>query len=366
MNIQVDPDSAIPLAVQVTEQLTWLIVGGALSAGDELPPMRDLADELGINLHTVHAGYRQLEERGLVSLGRGRRARVQTIDRTRGRWTPALVPSHTIGVILPEFAQVYAPFLSAVEAAAASLPALVFAANAHESPATAAAYLTKLASRGVDGIIVGLALDRADALAATALGDPPIVFVDAPGSPGTRIDYDLERSQYLATRHLIEHGHRRIGLVTGPLRLPNIAPKVSGHQRALQEAGLPEDQSLLAEAADFKAQSGALAASRLLDAADRPTAITATADPLAAGVYQAARSRGIQIPDDLAITSNDDSEIATLLDPPLTTVSLPIREAGALAVESLTRIRRGEPVAESVVLDVELIVRSSCGCPNGR
>jgi DNA-binding LacI/PurR family transcriptional regulator len=350
----------MPLATQLSQQLTWLIVGGALSQGDELPSIQVLADELGINVHTVRAGYQQLQAAGLVSLGRGRRARVLSYDRTVQSRSPSPVPSYMIGVIVPAFIQLYAPLLEAIEAAAVALPALVVVANAHEDPALANAHLDRLVAREVDGVIVAAGL--IDDTAANGTGSPPIVFIDAPGTAGVSIEYDLEESQFLATKHLIEHGHRRIGLITAPLRFSNVAPKLAGHNLALQEAGIAEDPDLIAETDDFKVASGSEAAGRLLTAPTPPTAITTTSDTLAAGAYQAAQGLGVGIPEGLAITSNDGSELASILSPPLTTVSLPIHQAGTMAVERIREMRAGRPATQRVVLDVELVTRTSCGC----
>jgi DNA-binding LacI/PurR family transcriptional regulator len=351
----------VPLAAQLSQQFTWLIVGGALSEGDELPPVQALADELGINVHTVRAGYQQLETTGLVSLGRGRRARVLAFDRTMQRRSGSDVPSHTIGVIVPSFVQFYAPLLSAIEAAAADLPASVFVANAHEDPLLGTVHLDRLIMRGVDGIVVAAA-GLIDDIVVSETQWPPIVFIDAPGSSGVSIEYDLAESQFLATQHLIEHGHRRIGFVTAPLHLSNVAPKLDGHTRALQEAGIEMDPGLIVETKDFEVSSGRRAAQQLLTPPAPPTAITASSDALAGGVYQAAHALGIQIPDAIAITGNDGSDMARILSPPLTTVTLPIRQAGTLAVESLRKMRNGQPVAQRVVLDAALVTRTSCGC----
>jgi DNA-binding LacI/PurR family transcriptional regulator len=286
---------------------------------------------------------------------------VLAYDRSKQRRSGSNVPSYTIGVIVPEFVQSYAPLLAAIEAAAADLPALVFVANAHEDPELATAYLDRLIVRGVDGVIVTAAGLIDDIISAEA-GWPPIVFIDAPGSSDVSIEYDLEESQFLATNHLIEHGHRRIGFITAPIHLSNVAPKLAGHTRALKEAGIEEDPSLIVETDDFKVASGSKAAHQLLAATTPQTGITAVSDALAAGAFQAAHALGVGIPDALAITSNDDSDLAAILSPPLTTVSLPRHQAGTLAVECLRKIQNGEPVTQRVVLQVALVTRTSCGC----
>ena len=135
--IRVDTKAAIPLATQLSQQFYWLIISGALDEGDELPPIQHLADELGINVHTVRAGYQQLAANQLVSWGRGRKARVLGFDRSRPQDSGGKVPSYSIGVIIPEFVSFYAPLLAGIEAEAATQPAMVFVANAREDQPTA-------------------------------------------------------------------------------------------------------------------------------------------------------------------------------------------------------------------------------------
>jgi len=239
--IRVDPKAAIPLATQLSQQFSWLIISGALDEGEELPPIQQLADELEINVHTVRAGYQQLAANQLVSLGRGRKARVLGFDRSKPRDSGGKVPSYSIGVIIPEFVSFYAPFLAGIEAEAATQPAMVFVANAREDETTALRYLDRLVAKGVDGIIVAAALVRPEATLPPP-GQPPIVYVDAPGAPGPSVEFDLVESQHLATGHLIEHGHQRIGYITPPVALPNVAPKLTGHNKALEVGGIEPDQ----------------------------------------------------------------------------------------------------------------------------
>lgn len=361
--LQVDVKASLPIASQIKEQLQWLIVNGNLGEGDQLPPAQVLADELGVNLHTVRAAYQQLEGLSLVSLGRGRRAKILAYDRSARLAASSTIRSNTIGVIIPEFIRFYAPLLTAIESAATRLPALIFVANAHDNAAAAQTLVDRMIARGVDGIVIAAAVLLEPDAIMPRLDQTPTVFIDAPGAPGISIEFDLEKSQYLATSHLIEHGHRRIGFITPPHHLSNVAPKLAGHNRAFQEAGIEPEDELIVTADNFQIAAGQRGAAGLLEQADPPTAITATSDALAVGVYQAARTLGLQIPHDLAVTSNDDSELSTIVTPALTTVTLPLEQAGTLAVEAIHRIRDdGDAEPSQTTLDVELVIRQSCGC----
>ena len=124
----------------------------------------------------------------------------------------------------------------------------------------------------------------------------------------------------------------------------------------------PDLCSLTVEVKDFLIRSGLDGARQLLEAEDPPTAITTTSDQLAVGIYQAAHLVGMGIPEDLAVTSNDNSELSDIVSPGLTSVTLPVRRAGELAVISIRNILDGNPGPNRITLDVELVIRGSCGC----
>ena len=328
--IHIDRHSSIPLVTQISRQLAWLITTGELQEGRELPPAADLADDLGINLNTVRAAYRVLSEDGLVDMRRGRRARVLRFDRSLAR-RRSTVPSHSIAVIIPEFVPFYAPLLDGVEHEASQQSALVFVANAREDPETALQLLDRMVARGVDGIVVAATLlDPAASLPPD--GQPPIVFIDSPDAQRPAILFDLENAQYLATKHLTEHGHHFIGYITPPVGLANVAPKLRGHQQALREAGIEPGSQPVIETPDFTISAGRHAAETLLQQANPPTAIATASDSFAIGVYQAARNHQLNIGHDIAVIGNDGNPLSALVNPPLSTVTLPVETAGRLAI----------------------------------
>lgn len=162
-----------------------------------------------------------------------------------------------------------------------------------------------------------------------------------------------------AVRHLLGLGHRRIGAITGPTGWVATEERRGGYHAALASAGIMPDPALEV-AADFQVEGGIVAAGRLLDAAERPTAIFAFNDNLAIGAMQAARARGLQIPDDLSIVGFDDIEWAQLVTPALTTVRQPLAEMGRMAVSLLTRLLDNQSFeALHIELATRFVVRSS-------
>ncbi|HEY0871129.1 MAG TPA: substrate-binding domain-containing protein, partial [Acidothermaceae bacterium] len=166
-----------------------------------------------------------------------------------------------------------------------------------------------------------------------------------------------------ATEHLIELGHRRIGIITGPPRLQCSRARLDGYRAAIEAAGLQVDQDLV-HTGDFYHEAGFTGGSRFLDLADPPTAIFASSDQMAFGVYEAARQHGLRVPSDLSVVGFDDLPEAAWTSPPLTTVRQPLAEMGMLAARTVLRMVRGEAI-ETLRLELatQLVVRESTAAP---
>lgn len=166
-----------------------------------------------------------------------------------------------------------------------------------------------------------------------------------------------------ATAHLIELGHRRIGLVAGPHGFRSAQERRAGFEAALGEAGIAFPHSLLA-AGDYRFESGLGAAERLLDVMPRPTAILACNDEMAAGVVHVARQRGLDVPRDLSVVGFDDTSIASHLWPPLTTVRWPIASMARSAALKIIAGQGGETAPpEPSLFRSTLIRRASVAAP---
>jgi LacI family transcriptional regulator len=165
-----------------------------------------------------------------------------------------------------------------------------------------------------------------------------------------------------AIGHLIEFGHRRIGLIAGPHGFRSAAERRHGFEEALKEAGIKLPRSLIAEG-NYTFESGMAAAEKLLDLSPRPSAIFAGNDEMAAGAIHAARQRGLGVPEDLSIIGFDDTPIASHLWPPLTTVRWPIISmARSAALKLLAGATEGEDeAAEPSLFISRLIKRASVG-----
>ncbi len=159
-----------------------------------------------------------------------------------------------------------------------------------------------------------------------------------------------------AGEHLAKLGHKEIGFISGPSHYRSAHERREGFTDALAAYGVKLSPRMVVEGA-YTFESGVTCAETLLARKPRPTAIFASNDEMAAGVYKAAYAQGLRIPDDLSVVGYDDSPLATRVWPPLTTVRLPIREMGRKAAEKLIGKEPGPNDSDEI--EVGLVVRES-------
>ena len=173
------------------------------------------------------------------------------------------------------------------------------------------------------------------------------------------ISLDNRAAAKAMTEHLIELGHRRIGLIKGPKSSPLTRDRVAGYQDALNQAGLEADPALVCHG-DFSLKAGDDGAAAMLALPDRPTALFCENDEMAIGALKRIRQSGLRVPEDISLVGFDDIPFAAYCDPPLTTISQPAEAFGQRAVEMLIALIEKKPLAERhVVLPFELTLRES-------
>src|SRR5438093_2903636 len=226
-----------------------------------------------------------------------------------------------------------------------------------------ARYAQMLMRKEADGLIfLGHRLPKpaAHLLRSMAPQYAPVVngceFTPRMGVPSVHIDNATEAAD--AMDHLYRLGHRRIGIVTGPLVSPLSRDRLVGAtSRARAEGAEP---TLTVVQGDFSIEAGASAVHRLLERRDPPTAVFCFNDEMAMGVIEASRRRGVRVPRDLSVIGFDDIRFARHMDPPLTTIAQPMRQIGEGTVRMLVDILAGRTIVPlSVTLPHTLIVRSS-------
>ncbi|MGW7416059.1 LacI family DNA-binding transcriptional regulator [Streptomyces sp. NPDC054863] len=255
---------------------------------------------------------------------------------------------------------------------------LAVVCNTGGSPARELTYLTLLQrQRAAAVILTGGAIEDAEHSAAVAAkltklaaAGTRIVLCGRPALPAPQdaaVTATLSFANRAGARRLTEHllalGHTRIGYVAGPAERTTTRHRLEGHREALRGAGVRYDPALTLHG-PYDRASGHAALPELLAAAPDLTAVVAANDTIALGVCAAARARGLRVPADLSVAGFDDLPSATDTVPALTTVRLPLYEAGARAGQLATSAEQpaGPGAVETVA--AELVVRGSTGRPN--
>lgn len=273
--------------------------------------------------------------------------------------------TQTIALLVPDITNPFFPELvKGVQDAADDGDLLLLLLDAPEDPAVLRARLGAVRRKQVDGILLVVSELADDGADADLFGDTPAILLDR-GRSGRHasVGIDQEAAGHAATMHLIEHGHRRIGHISGPVGLAVSAQRRAGWERALREAGLAADESLVAEG-DFSEESGHRAVERLTPAAG-VTAVFAANDLSAIGFLSGCAARGVSVPDDVSVIGLDGIELARYTTPVLTTVAQPIREIGAVAcrllLEQIARTDRVDDVVLPARIQSGATVRARGG-----
>lgn len=279
-----------------------------------------------------------------------------------------------IGLIVPSVANPFwGAVARAVEEAALVHGFRVLLGNSERDVERELSYAEEMWAQGICGIIFGSSpLSLAHLLGLVERGLYIVAF-DRQTQRGDRLDIDSVaidnvRGARLATEHLLALGHRRIGLLSGPIRTVSRMDRLEGYRSALAEAGLTFDPRLVWEGVANSAfgdpegaQLGRSGAREILSMPDRPTALLAINDMYALGAYAGARDLGLRVPAMVSIVGFDDLVLADIVDPPLTTVRQPLQEMTRVAVERLISYleRKTADTPAHLSFEPALIVRDS-------
>src|SRR5512133_401602 len=276
--------------------------------------------------------------------------------------------SYSLGIIIPDL---YNPFfvdvVSGVDRVATEEGYAVLLCSGGE--ASAARHVEALRARQIDGIIIDAV--GAASLDAIALADVNTVLIDEPSDVHLSVTSDALEAGRLAGQHLLDLGHKQIGLIGPASDFWAFRMRERGFVRAVRGAGLSVASDHLRRGP--ATMSGGHEAMRgLLALRDRPTAVFCTNDLVALGAMKACIEAGVAVPGAMSICGCDDIETATLVTPELTTVHVRAREMGARAARMLIRLVEGNaaetgstarPMPSSKPLGVRLVTRGSTAAP---
>jgi LacI family transcriptional regulator len=328
--------------------------------------MAEVAKEAGVSITTVsHVlnGTRRVNEKTV--------ARVQDAIARTGYQPHSIAralagaPTQSIGLAISGIANPYmVDFISAIEAEAAARDHTLLLGDTHDEPEKELQMVQELIRRRVDGLVLAPSPGAMEgAMRFLADQRTPVVLLDRflpleVDQVGTE---NVEAAAQLV-EHLAELGHRRIGLVAGLEGFSTTEERIAGYRKGLEHSDLPFDPELLVHGASQHEPARA-ATDELLEREDPPTALVAANSAMTIGVMHALRSRGLEVPEDIALVAFDDFEWSDLFRPRLTVVAQPTRAIGARAVQLLlARIADPDRPARSVRLKPTFVHRESCGC----
>ena len=311
---------------------------------------------------------------GRDDVGAGTRALVQRLlveheYRPAPRRRPP-ADRRTVGLVFDDFTSPYATELlrGVTDAGTAAGVDVVVGrfSDGSSGYGSGAQWARRLVGAGRDGVVVVTSDLTAQQVAGFSEVRLPLVVVDPvhpPQADVASVGATNWTGGLSATEHLISLGHRRIAHLGGPAGAAVSQARRHGYRAAMENAGLPVDPALVVDGG-FGFEAGLDLATRLLALADPPTAVFAVTDVCALGVVQAARARGLRVPEDLSVVGFDDTYLAPWVTPALTTVHTPLQEMGRYALQVLLRLVEGEPVdPHHVELATDLVVRDSTGPP---
>lgn len=223
--------------------------------------------------------------------------------------------------------------------------------------------LRRLSNHRADGIVVATASETSPELIAALEAFPvPVVLLDR-DIPETidAVKIDHRSGTRSATNHLIQLGHRRIAMISGPRDVRPVRERLAGYRLAHERFGVAVEETLI-RCGSFGIDYAYSEAMQLLGTAARPTAVIAGGTAILSGLLRAARDLGLRVPEDLSIISGADNELAALHSPGITAVRWQHDQLGAIAGRFLlNRIEAPQMERQCMVVPTELISRESCG-----
>lgn len=330
--------------------------------------IEDVARAAGVSTATVSRAFSQPERLRRETREQVAEAvtRLGYVPNAAGR-ALALGRTMTVGCIVPTLDHaIFARSTHALQRTLDGEGYQLLVASHNYDPRSETALARALMERGVDALVLVGAEHDPGLWKALRQWRRPALLTWACDPRLPSVGFDNHGIGQLGTQHLLELGHRRIGMIAGHLRHNDRArARVEGLRAALAASRRNLPSAWLSEQA-LTLEGGRLGLQHILKARKRPTALLCGNDLLAIGALLEARRQGLSVPGDLSIVGIDNHELASQIDPGLTTVSLPTRELGQIAAQQLLSALAGQPIAQQSLLPFELLVRGTSAPPARR
>lgn len=258
----------------------------------------------------------------------------------------------TVGVIIPDISNIfYSELARGIEDIATMYKYNIILSNSDQNKDKEFHLLNTMLGKQVDGIVFMSGNITEEHVEEFEKSPVPIVLAASVESTNTvpAVTIDVEQAAYDAVTEFANKGHKKIAFVTGPLNEPiNGEKKLNGYKRAIEDAGLSYNEELVIEG-DYTYDSGIEGFERIHELANKPTAVFVGTDEMALGVIHSAQDLGYSIPNDFEVISFDNTRLALMVRPQLTSVVQPMYDIGAVAMRLLTKFMNKENVEEQIV-----------------
>lgn len=340
-----------------------------MSSKIQQPTISDVAKKAGVSIATVSRVINRTTPVASETAQRVQEAirELSFVPRAAAR-VLASRRTETLGLLLPEIGGAFfSPLLRGIEAEAqAAGYDLLIHATSHIPHASEPVAHRPLGEHNTDGLIVFTqSIDEKELSRLHSLNFPTVLLYQTPPSSLNIPSVTIENKSgaQMIVEHLIQvHNRRRIVFLRGPEGNEDSEWRERGYRQALQANGIPFDPSLIAMGG-FNEDEAQVALQELLIEGVEFDAVFGGDDDTAAGVVSALIRAGKHVPQDVAVVGFDDLPIARYLRPALTTVRAPIERVGREGVRQLVRLIRGQQAEALVLLQTEIVIRESCGCP---
>ncbi|QQZ10585.1 catabolite control protein A [Heyndrickxia vini] len=259
----------------------------------------------------------------------------------------------TVGVIIPDISNIFfAELARGIEDIATMYKYNIILSNSDQNKEKELHLLNTMLGKQVDGIVFMSGNITEEHVAEFERSPVPIVLAGSiePFNKIPSVNINYRQAAFDATTEFIEKGHKQIAFVVGPLHNPiNKNQKLEGYKEALSKAGIPFNEEYVIEG-DYTYDSGIEAWQKLNTFSNRPTAIYVGNDEMALGVIHGAQDSGLVIPEQVEIITSDNTKLAQMVRPQLTSVVQPLYDIGAVAMRLLTKYMNKEKVSENIVI----------------
>ncbi len=323
----------------------------------------DVAKEAGVSIATVS---KVINGKGKIS-EETRGSVLAIMDRMD--YQPSVIASaltgkktFTLGLLVPDISNpFFAEIARAIEDQSQRYGYSVVMCSTDNKDDKVERYIALLLQKSVDGIIIATGIDKINILEQLLSKRIPVVLLarEMPLVAVNTVVVDDYVGGSMAANHLLELGHKRMAVLGESAKVVSSRERIRGFRQTMEDEQIPFREEWL-KYRDYRIEDGKLKALELLQTEDRPTAIFACNDMLAVGALQAAKEAGVKVPEELSIVSFDNTILATVTDPQLTTIAQPMDYMGKAVVDLIVdELKGSKSIKQRTVLRPELLIRES-------